>query len=199
MKITALKQQIKNPERASIFVDGKYSFSLSLDELIDQRVKQGDEIDQARLKKLQKVSSDGKLKARALAWLLNRPHSTREFRDYLTRKKADTDLIDKLAKDFSSKGYLNDQKYALWLVELRGRSGKSNRALKSELFKKGIGREVVEEVLAGSSDETERLKIIITKKQKISRYKNDELKLAKYLASQGFSYSLVKQVLKSGD
>jgi hypothetical protein len=33
MKITAIKQQVKNPERVSIFVDGKYEFSLSLDEL----------------------------------------------------------------------------------------------------------------------------------------------------------------------
>ena len=35
MKITAIKAQVKNPERVSIFVDDKYSFSLSLDELVE--------------------------------------------------------------------------------------------------------------------------------------------------------------------
>ena len=44
MKITALKQQIKNPERVSIFVDEKYAFSLSLDELVKYKLKNGDEL-----------------------------------------------------------------------------------------------------------------------------------------------------------
>jgi regulatory protein len=196
--ITKLKQQVKNPERANVFVDGKYSFSLSFDELISQKVKQGDELDQAKLKKLQKISSDGKLRARALAWLMNRPHSTRELKDYLIRKKAEPELIEKFTKDFTGRGYLNDNKYAMWLVELRGRSGKSNRALRAELYKKGIGREVTSEVLDNTVDEAERLKIMIAKKQKLTRYKNDELKLTKYLTSQGFSYSSVKQALGSG-
>ncbi len=198
MTITQLKQQVKNPERVSVFLDGKYSFSLSLDELISERVKQGNEIDEARLKKLQKISSDGKLRARSLAWLMNRPHSTREFKDYLIRKKAEPELIEKLTKDFTDRGYLNDHKYAMWLVELRGRSGKSNRALRSELYKKGIGREVTSEALGNATDETERLKIMIAKKQRLTRYKNNELKLIKYLTSQGFSYSSVKQALGSG-
>ena len=45
MKITTIKQQVKNPERASIFVDGKYSFSLSLNELVAEKLKIGQEID----------------------------------------------------------------------------------------------------------------------------------------------------------
>ncbi|PJE65070.1 hypothetical protein COU91_03605 [Candidatus Saccharibacteria bacterium CG10_big_fil_rev_8_21_14_0_10_47_8] len=199
MVITALKKQVKNLERVSVFVDGRYSFSLSLNELITERIRQGDEIGQARLKKLQKISSDGKLKARALVWLINRPHSTREFKDYLIRKKADPELIEKFVRDFTDRGYLNDRQYAAWLVELRGRGGRSDRALRAELYKKGIGREVIGEVMEGTQDEMERLKIMIAKKQKLSRYKSDELKLAKYLTSQGFSYSLVKQALGSDD
>lgn len=199
MVITALKKQVKNPERVSVFVDGNYSFSLNLDELISERIKQGDALDQAKLKKLQKISSDGKLKARALTWLINRPHSTREFRDYLVRKKAEPELVEKLTKDFTGRGYLNDPKYAVWLVELRGRGGKSDRALKSELYGKGISREVVGEVLDGAISETDRLKIMMVKKRKLTRYKNDELKFIKYLTSQGFSYSLVKRALDSCD
>ncbi|MEX1995188.1 MAG: hypothetical protein WD887_00210, partial [Candidatus Saccharimonadales bacterium] len=89
MKITSLKQQIKNPERVSIFVDNKYSFSLSLDELVAQKLKKDTQLDEARLKTLKKLSADGKSRARALNWLLIRPHSTRELQDYLRRKKTD--------------------------------------------------------------------------------------------------------------
>lgn len=196
MKITAIKQQVKNPERVSIFVDGKYSFSLSLDELVTERLKADDELDGAALKRLQKLSADGKLRARALAWLLNRPHSTREFRDYLRRKKAEPEMIENLILAFSAKKYLDDEAYARWLVELRSRAGKSNRAMTSELFRKGINREVITAVLpAAGGDEAERLKTLISKKRKLSRYKNDPARLVKYLTSQGFSYSLVKQQL----
>ena len=195
MQITALKKQVNNPERVSVFVDGKYSFSLSLDEVIAEKIKTGVELDTAQLKRLQKISTDGKIKARALAWLLNRPHSSREFTDYLRRKKADPELIENLLEIFSAKKYLNDAAYAKWLAELRGRAGKSDRAIRSELFSKGIDREVIEEVLESGNGEQERLKILIAKKQKIPRYKNNEVKLKQYLVGQGYGYQLIKETL----
>jgi regulatory protein len=196
MKITAIKQQVKNPERVSIFVDGKYSFSFSLDELVKYKLKNNEELSAADVKKFKKLSADGKLRGRALEWLMNRPHSEREFRDYLYRKKAEPEQIENFVSEFTDKGYLDNSKFAVWLTELQARRGKSDRAIRSELFKKGISREVVDEVLAEEeSDEAERLKALIAKKQKTSRYKNDPIKLAKYLTSQGFSYGLVKEYL----
>jgi regulatory protein len=196
MKITAIKQQIKNPERVSIFVDGKYEFSLSLDELITHKLKNGDELDAGDVKRFKRISADGKLRGRALEWLMNRPHSEREFRDYLYRKKAEPEQIENFVNEFTQKGYLDNAKFAVWFTELQARRGKSDRAIKSELFGKGIGREVADEVLeTGAGEEAERLKAIIEKKIKLSRYKNDKSKLAKYLTSQGFSWQLVKQEL----
>src|SRR3989338_4732093 len=107
MKITTIKQQLKNPERVSIFVDEKYSFSLSLDELITHKLKKDQELSQADVKRLKKISTDGKLRIRALEWLMIRPHSTRELRDYLRRKKAEPELTDRLVEEFTAKKYLN--------------------------------------------------------------------------------------------
>jgi regulatory protein len=196
VKITAIKQQVKNPERVSIFVDGKYSFSFSLDELVKHKIKNNDELTAADVKKFKKLSADGKLRARALEWLMNRPHSEREFRDYLYRKKAEPEQIENFVGEFTEKGYLDNSKFAVWFTELQARRGKSNRAIKSELFKKGIGREVVDEVLEGEeSNEAERLEALITKKQKASRYKKDPQKLMQYLVAQGFSWQDVKQAV----
>jgi regulatory protein len=194
MKITAIKQQVKNSERVSVFIDGKYEFSLSLDELLKQGLKNGQELDGAELKKLKKVSADGKLRARALEWLLNRPHSTRELNDYLYRKKAEPELIEAFINEFTDKGYLDDRKFGGWFIELQKRRGKSDRAIRAEMFKKGIGRELVDELLSAEpSDEVARLKQTIEKKRKIPRYRDDPQKLAKYLTSQGFSWQQVKQ------
>jgi regulatory protein len=198
MKITALEQQVKNSQRVSVFVDNKYSFSLSLDELIRHKVKHNDELTAAEVKKFKKISEDGKLKARALEWLLNRPHSEREFKDYLYRKKAAPEQIRNLINDFSQKKYLDDAKFATWFVDLQTRRGKSNRAIRSGLFTKGINRKVADEVLAGSeNDEKKRLESLIAKKTKLLRYQNDPLKLKQYLAQQGFDYELINRALKN--
>ncbi|HVX58585.1 MAG TPA: RecX family transcriptional regulator [Candidatus Saccharimonadales bacterium] len=197
MKVTAIKQQVKNPERVSIFVDEKYEFSLSLDELVRYGLKNGAELDKADVKKYKKISEDGKLRARSLEWLLNRPHSTREFKDYLYRKKADADLGQKLIDEFTKKGYLDDAKFASWFIELQGRRNKSHRAIRAELLKKGISGEILDNVLeAEPIDEQQSLKELIDKKRRLSRYKNDELKLKQYLTRQGFSYSDVNEALK---
>ncbi|MBX4188565.1 RecX family transcriptional regulator [Candidatus Saccharibacteria bacterium] len=198
MKITAIKQQVKNPERVSIFVDNKYEFSLSLDELIKHSLKNNQELDQADVKKYKKISADGKLRARSLEWLLNRPHSEREFRDYLYKKKVEPEQINSLVIEFTDKGYLDNTKFAAWFTELQGRRGKSDRAIRSELFKKGIGRELADEALpAEAGDEEERLKAMIAKKQRLSRYKNDQEKLMRYLVGQGFGWQAVKEQLKA--
>lgn len=198
MKITAIKQQIKNPERVSVFVDSDYEFSLSLDELLKEKLKNGDELSATDIKRLKKISADGKLRARALEWLLNRPHSEREFRDYLYRKKAEPEQIDGFVNEFAKKGYLDNTKFSAWFIELLMRKGKSNRAIQSELFKKGIGREVVEELMAeGAGDETARLKEIIAKKQKLTRYQKDPQKLKQYLVRQGFRYDLINETLNN--
>lgn len=197
MKITALKQQVKNPQRVSLFVDGKYNFSLSIIQLADHKLKNGHELSESEVKKFKKISDDGKIATRALEWVLNRPHSIREFRDYMYRKKAESELTDKLIQQFGDKGYLSDELYAEWLFDLRSRAGKSNRAIESELFSKGVDREVVAGILEAEQDtEGERLRTLIAKKRNLSRYKDDPIKLTKYLTSQGFNYELVKKELE---
>jgi regulatory protein len=195
MKITSIRQQVKNPERANIFINSKYSFSLSLNELVAQKLKIGQNIDESDQKRLKKLSEDGKLKTRSLEWVMNRPRSTREFKNYLYRKKASPEQSESLIEVFTNRGYLSDAKYAKWLIEIRRRGGKSERAIRSELSGKGVDREVADEALKDGSDERSRLKDVITKKQKLPRYKADPQKLMQYLARQGFTYDDIKSVM----
>lgn len=196
MKLTAIKPQVKNPDRVSVFIDGKYSFSLSLDELLSQKLKTNIEIDEPRLKQLKQVSADGKLRLRAMEWVLNRPRSTREFRDYMFRKKADPDLVDRLVVEFESKKYLNEEVFAKWLIDLRRRGNKSDRAIKAELSKKGISSQTAQSFFDENNDESDRLEKLINKKLNIGRYKADPQKLTAYLYRQGFSYDSVRQAIK---
>jgi len=193
LKITSIKQQIKNPERASIFVDGKYAFSLHLNELVQEKLKISQEIEEADLKRLKKLSEDGKLKARTLEWVLNRPRSLKEVRDYLYRKMAEPELSMQLINEFEARGYLSDHTFANWLIDMRRRNGKSDQVIKNELMKKGVAREIITDVMPKDSEgERGRLLVLYEKKQHHSRYKNDPIKLKQYLLRQGFSYEDIK-------
>src|SRR5690348_4752146 len=108
MKITAIKAQVKNPDRVSVYVDEKYAFSLGYGQVLDFKIHAGLELDDARLSELKHASDLGKAYERALNYVMIRPRSLREMQDYCRRKKwAPGDcqiVIDKLV----AKHYLDD-------------------------------------------------------------------------------------------
>lgn len=198
MKVTALKAQVKNADRVSVFVDGKYSFSLTLDQLLLEKLKKDHEIDEVRIKQLKKLSDEGKLKARAMEWLMGRPHSEREFRDYMFRKKADKDLIESWTEEFKDKKLINDYQFGLWFAENRLRKNKSKREIEAELRYKGVSPVTIQNIVTELNlleNEKEALKELVSKLRKRARY-SDEIKLKRYLTSKGFKYSDIKEVLE---
>ena len=192
MKITALKEQVKNKDRVSIFVDEKYSFSLTFEQLTEQKIKTGSEIDEADLKVFAKLSQDGKNQATALAWVFNRPRSIKEFHDYGKRKKFDIELVEQLTDRFLTRGYLDQERYAKWLVDLRLRKLKSQKAIQYELRSKGVSAEIINTVMP--ADTKNELSELIKRLKQKSRYQ-DEKKLKMYLIQKGFVYSDVVELL----
>jgi regulatory protein len=197
MKITKITTQKKNADRVSIFVDGVYSFSLSLNDLLKTKLKTNQDLSDSDLKKLKKISDDSKLKMRALEWLLIRPRSKKELIEYLRRKKIDPEAIDIWVNDFEKKRYVDDTRFATWWTEQR-RTGKkkSARFIAQELNQKGVNREIIQEVIQkNETTDSDTLRALIEKKKKLPRYAVDEQKLITYLQRQGYSFSLIKEVL----
>ncbi len=195
--VTAIKVQVKNDNRVSIFLDGKYSFSLTLDQLLEQKLKKNDSLEENKVKNLKKLYDEGKMRQRAIEWLMGRPHSTRELRDYFYRKKVEKDFQESMIEEFIEKKYLNDSEFARWFAENRARKNKSARAIRSELMSKGINSVDITTALENlETDDSDALKQLYEKIKNRPRYQ-DEQKLKMYLVSKGFSYSQVKQVLEN--
>lgn len=197
MKITAIKAQVKNPNRVSIYVDEKYAFSLNHAQLLDQRLKTGLELDQARLDELKHASEQGKAYDRALNYVMIRPRSIREMQQYARRKEWSPEDAQAIIDKLITRNYLNDRSFArAWVESRKLTKNYSVRKLRLELKQKGVAEETINEVLEGSAyNEQAALKAVIAKKQKLSRYKNDPQKLMQYLARQGFSYDDIKSNL----
>lgn len=197
MKITAIKAQVKNPERVSIYVDEKYAFSLNHAQLLEQKLRSGLELTDAQLAELKHVSEQGKAYERALNYVMIRPRSLREIQQYARRKKwapEDTQvIIDKL----TARHYLNDASFAkAWVESRKLTKNYSTRKLRLELKQKGITDDIIAEVLSECQyDEQSALKALIAKKRRLSRYANDPQKLMQYLARNGFGYDDIKSAM----
>lgn len=199
MKITAIKQQVKNPNRYSIFVDGRYSFSLSELALINSELKLNQELDKSEPAKLKEESDFDKAYNRVLNLLARRARSEWEIRDYLKRKKYDQDTIEKLLNKLSERRLVNDLAFAqAWVENRRLLKNMSKRRLKQELKTKRVNDEIIDEIMGlDETNELEVLKELVAKKRTQTRYK-DNLKLMQYLSRQGFNYNDIKTTLEKG-
>ena len=198
MKITDIKKQVKRSDRYSIFIDGKYDFSLSESELLNLALRVGQELSKEDYKKLKDTASEDRAYDRALNLIMRRPRSVWEIQTYLKQKKYEPAMIEKITRRLQENNYLDDTSFARsWVQSRRLLKSTSRRKLQLELRQKGVADEIVDQVLSEDDehDELQMLKEIIEKKRTQSRYA-DEQKLIAYLARQGFNYGDIKQALE---
>ena len=198
MKITAIRQQVKRPDRYSIYVDGKYSFSLSEVAFLKCELNSGKELTAQEVEDFKNFSADDKMYNRALRYVAMRQRSVWEVQDYLRRKDCAPELITDTISRIESLGLLDDARYAEMFVRDRQLlRPTSKRKLVLELKKKRVSQEYITRALEGLEvDESQSLQEVISKKRKQSRYQDDE-KLMQYLARQGFGYGDIKSALQN--
>ena len=200
MKVTSIKQQVKRGDRYSIFVEGKYAFSLSESALLESKLASGQELTQQQVSEYKQLSADDKLYNRALRYVAMRPRSEWEMQFYLERKGASPPLIEQITNKLRDIGLLDDKKFAQAFVnDRRLLRPTSRRKLQLELRKKRIANDIIEAVVGSESeDEQTALQAVITSKRRQTKYQ-DDLKLMQYLARQGFSYGDIKAALEAKD
>ena len=200
MKITAIKQQIKRPGRYSIFVEGKYAFSLSETALLETKLVNGQELTAQEVEQYKQQSADDKLYNNALNYLAIRPRSSWEMQQYLLRKGSSPALSTIILNKLSKLNLIDDKSFARSWIASRGLlKPTSRRRLIQELRVKRVPDEVIRQALAeDETDETTALHELIIRKRKQARYQDNQ-KLMQYLAGQGFSYGDIKTALEVAD
>ena len=200
MKITSIKQQIKRAGRYSIFVDEKYSFSLSDDALLASKLVRGQELTADEVEQYKQNSIDDKLYNATLRYLSIRLRSRWELQTYLKRKGASPTLMEDILNKLTKLGYVDDKKFAESFVNDRNLlRPTSRRKLILDLKIKKIPQDIINQAVGSDSAiELENLHKIIERKRRQTKYQ-DNLKLMQYLASQGFSYGDIKDALKDSE
>lgn len=213
MKITLVELQKKNKGRFNIYLDGVFGFGADEDTVVKFRLVEGKEINSSDLDKILLETQVGKLMGRMYSLLQIRLRSEKEIRDYFWRKnqvarvksleEISDLLIDKVIENLKQKGLLNDLEFAKAWVQSRRRSKKKGlMVIKSELFQKGMDRDVIEEVMSdelGVMSEAQIARDALEKKVRV--WKNlpkmeFKKKAIEFLMRRGFEYSTVKQVVE---
>jgi regulatory protein len=200
MKITSIKQQAKRADRYSVFVEGKYAFSLSENALLESKITSGQELTAEELKGYKQLSADDKIYSRALRYVAMRQRSEWEIEFYLHRKQASPTLISTILNKLRDLELIDDRRFArAFIHDKMLQRPTSRRKIILELKKKHVAAEVIEEALRDSEEVTDdktALLELIARKRRQAKYQ-DDLKLMQYLARQGFGYSDIKSALNA--
>jgi regulatory protein len=204
MKITKLEYGKKNKKRVNVFVNGEYSFSLTISQVADTSIFQGQEIDQQELAELQSISLKGKVEERVMGFITTRPRSAREVRAYLQAKLNITeDEIAEIISLLERKGYINDREFSRWWIENRTRfKSYGLRKISAELTKKGVSREIINESIKAIDEQQKQLmaenlaKLAAKYVKKHAGLDKTEIKqkLYNYLAGRGYNYEEIKVI-----
>lgn len=214
LTITKITAGVKDKNRVNVFINGKFTLSLDVRQVIDLQVKVGRKLSEDELQELHRASEFGKLYQRSLEWAFTRPHSVGETRDYLkrrqlkrtqlNRKRIQEELkplpeiqdsaINLVIERLAERGYIDDRKFAEYYIENRFiKKGISRRRLIMELRTKKVSEDIIMAALEDSqrNDDVELVKML---EKKARRY--DQQKLIQYLVRQGFHYHDVVEAVE---
>jgi regulatory protein len=144
-----------------------------------------------------------KAKDKAYTYLSTRARTRRELTEYLLRKQFTQATAAAVADDLERLKLINDAAYAQDWLELRLKNKPlGKRAAAFELEKRGIGKELVQQVIAAKFedlDETELAKQILAKRRIAGPLTDEKVKrrLVALLARRGISTQTIFKILRA--
>ncbi|MBN1168766.1 RecX family transcriptional regulator [Candidatus Woesebacteria bacterium] len=198
--ITKIEPQ-KNKKRVNVHLDGEFSFGLDIETYMKSSLKVGQNLADEEVKQIVKKSEFKSALDKLLHYSTLRPRSEKEINDWLKRKKVAESLHKELFNKLKHLKLLDDENFAKWWVGQRLQfKNRSIRELANELYKKGIDKNIIEEVLKDSeiSEESSAGKLLEKRSFAWRKYTGWEKrkKMSDYLARKGFSWDVIKKVVK---
>ena len=196
--ITALVAQKRNPDRVNVYLDGEFAFGLAMIEAI--KLKRGQVLSDADIARLSNADEVAKAHERALRFLGNRPRSEREVRQNLAKAEVSLSASDEVVERLSNVGLIDDVAFVKYWLDNRAQfSPRSERALRQELLRKGVDREVIDAVLGETAHDEDRAAIqaALAKADRYRQLPRAEFaqKLGAYLGRRGFGYETIREAV----
>ncbi len=140
----------------------------------------------------------------ALNFISFKPRTKSQIIQKLEKEKFSQKIIDNVISFLEDFGYLDDFKYAKDYVNYAIHSKKqSKRKIQNDLFSKGIGKDIIEQVLKEvdtDESEFENALILAKKRMKIlsqsNKKKNILQNIGQFLFRKGFDWDTISRILE---
>ncbi len=192
--ITGLKPQKSNNVRLSIFIDGRYAFSMEKSLVPDLRV--GQSLSTSDIDALKRLEENRSAYHRALRYLSLRLRSIDEMKRYLRAKEYKLPVIEYVIARLIKEKYLDDDAFArAWRNDRMRFKPRSAIVLRHELQQKGIDRDVILNVLADYDDRAAAWQLV---NHRLKQWKsldamNLKNKIHGFLKQRGFDFDTISE------
>ncbi len=197
MKVTSLEPQKKLKNRINLYIDGEFKAGIDAGTAASLGLFVGKEIEESVLNELTDEESYQLCLDKAFLLLGIRMQTEHELWEKLSKKHQRRDIGRTIAR-LKELGYVDDAKFARLWVESRSHNHGTS-VLRTELIKKGLKKEIIDEGLACimPDQQLEAARMIVQSKDKPG-YTNEERfkKLGGSLSRRGFSYEIIKKALQ---
>lgn len=203
MKITKIEPQKRNLKRVSVYIDGDFAFGVGMEVAYTCDLKEGKEIDSKFVESVIKKEEQFRANNYALSLLSFRARSEKEIRDRMLQKGYEPSVIENTIRYLKEQRYVNDREFAeAFIKDKTELSHYGRNRIKIELFKKGISKELVDELIEENiQSDIEYKTAKELAESKIKSYQKDKKdaqyrKLSGYLLRKGYSYDVVSRVVR---
>jgi len=198
--ITTINSQRRNPNRYSIFIDGKFVLGIDKKTVEDMGLKVGKLIDEKDLKEITSQEELNKGQAYALMLLGYRERSLREIRMRMRQKGYEEKLIEKVMKYLKDRNLINDKRFTRLWAESRIKKGYGSWRIQSELEQKGVNREMADEILkdlySGIDEVQVALDLVKKKRWLLKEPQRLTEHVSNLLRRRGFSFEVISNVVE---
>ena len=197
MKISKIEPQKRNKTRSTIYINGKFAFGLSNEIILKYDLNVGDEIDDDLIQNVLLAQERQGIRDRAFRILRYRRRTVQELTTRLLRLGFEISLIKDVLEEFIHDKTLDDEAFAeAFVADYTKLKPKGNIFISRELAKRGISKEITENLIQGRD---ERCLVEEFIKKKLARFDHkdptDKRKIIQRLLTRGFTPHVVYEVL----
>jgi regulatory protein len=195
-RITRLSPQQKNKERVNVYLDDHFAFGLAT--IVAARLKVGQALTEGDAARLRALDEGEEAYNKTIRYLGYRPRSRAEIERYLKDKKVSEEMratvLDRLARG----ELVNDGEFARFWVENREQfAPRGKRALRAELWQKGLSDEDVQTALENVDEGRSAYEAAQKRAARMTSLGREIFirRLSGFLQRRGFGYDVVKTVV----
>lgn len=200
MEITSVEKDRKKKDRLSVYIDGKFSFTISEEDYISLNLYENTEISQETVDYIKSKLNFSKAKSLAVRYLSMKLRTEKEVYMRLQEEGFDSECIEAVIEELKAIGYINNKLYAQKYVFDRSKlKPMSRRLMKLELLSKDIPEDIVNEVLEDYKVEDHFVAENLLKR-KFGKYDLTDEKIKRkaymFLLHRGFSNEIIRKAFK---